>query len=135
MTGARQVTIATPPGPYSEHAVAAVVADRDARIRELEAEVTTLSRRFLAARDLEGDMRREIIDAYEQGRITTLDVLRLPHTQPEAELAKQRETAYALGQRDAWMAVARAVGLEVSDCLSEGEIRAELARLRGATAR
>lgn len=73
----------TPPGPYSEHAVAAVVADRDARIRELEAEV---------------------------------------------------ETAYALGQRDAWMAVARAVGLEVSDCLGEEAIRAELARLRGATA-
>lgn len=124
-----------PPGPYSEHAVAAVIADRDARIRELEAEVATLSRRLLAARDLEGDLRREILEAYEQGRITTLDVLRLPHTQPEAELARQCETAYALGQRDAWLDVARAVGLEVTDCLGEEAIRAELARLRGATAR
>lgn len=84
MTGARYAAVAAPPGPYSEHAVAAVIADRDARIRELEAEV---------------------------------------------------ETAYALGQRDAWMDVARAVGLEVTDCLGEGEIRAELARLREATAR
>lgn len=84
MTGARYAAVAAPPGPYSEHAMAALVASRDARIRELEAEV---------------------------------------------------ETAYALGQRDAWMDVARAVGLEVTDCLSEEAIRAELARLRGATAR
>ena len=52
MTGARQVTIATPPGPYSEHAVAAVVADRDARIRELEAEVLRLREVEAAAKDV-----------------------------------------------------------------------------------
>lgn len=38
--GPLAVPSATPqPGPYSEHAVAALVASRDARIRELEAEV------------------------------------------------------------------------------------------------
>ena len=40
--GPLAVPASTPPGPYSEHAVAAVVADRDARIRELEAEVLRL---------------------------------------------------------------------------------------------
>lgn len=110
------MTIATLPGPYSEHAVAAVIADRDARIRELEAEVATLSRRLLAARDLEGDMRREIVEAYEQGRVTTLDVLHLPRTQPEVELARLREVEAAAKDvldwnqdRPAWRRLMKAV--------------------------
>ena len=56
MTGARYAALAvpsaTPPGPYSEHAVAAVVADRDARIRELEAEVLRLREVEAAAKDV-----------------------------------------------------------------------------------
>lgn len=45
---------ATPPGPYSEHAVAALVAHRDARIRELEAELARLREVEAAARALVG---------------------------------------------------------------------------------
>ena len=52
MTGARSAPASTPPGPYSEHAVAAVVADRDARIRELEAEVLRLREVEAAAKDV-----------------------------------------------------------------------------------
>ena len=40
--GPLAVPASTPPGPYSEHAVAALVASRDARIRELEAELHRL---------------------------------------------------------------------------------------------
>lgn len=46
MTGARYGRLAPPsatqPGPYSEHAVAALLASRDARIRELESDLARL---------------------------------------------------------------------------------------------
>ena len=50
--GPLAVPASTPPGPYSEHAVAALVASRDARIRELEAELHRLRGVEAAATDV-----------------------------------------------------------------------------------